>query len=118
MDCLAMSEPDAGSDVRGMKCTARRDGDDWILNGSKHFISHADIADFAIVFVGTGEEDGAARDQEEDHRLPGRPGTPGFTVRPDTARSRIAATTTASSPSTAAGCPAQILGEVHRGIRD
>ncbi len=55
-DCLAMSEPDAGSDIRGMKCSARPDGNDWIINGTKHFISHADIADFAIVFVATGEE--------------------------------------------------------------
>ncbi len=56
-DCLAMTEPEAGSDVRGMKCTARNDGDDWIINGSKHFISHANIADFVIVFVATGEEE-------------------------------------------------------------
>ncbi len=55
-DCLAMTEPQAGSDIRGMRCSARQDGDDWIINGSKHFISHADIADFAIVFVATGEE--------------------------------------------------------------
>ncbi|MFQ5547181.1 MAG: acyl-CoA dehydrogenase family protein [Woeseia sp.] len=55
-DALAMSEPDAGSDVRGMKCAAKPDGDDWIINGTKHFISHADIADFIIVFVATGEE--------------------------------------------------------------
>jgi acyl-CoA dehydrogenase len=56
IDALAMSEPDAGSDVRGMKCTARRDGDDWVINGTKHFISHADVADFIIVFVATGED--------------------------------------------------------------
>ena len=56
IDCLAMTEPGAGSDVRGMKCAARKSGDDWIINGSKHFISHGDIADFAIVFVATGEE--------------------------------------------------------------
>lgn len=55
-DALAMTEPNAGSDVRGMQCTARPDGDDWILNGAKHFISHADIADFLIVFVASGEE--------------------------------------------------------------
>src|SRR6056297_1035746 len=56
MDALAMTEPDAGSDVRGMKCTARRDGGDWVLNGTKHFISGADHADFVIVFVATGED--------------------------------------------------------------
>jgi len=57
IDCLAMTEPGAGSDVRGMSCVARQSGDDWIVNGTKHFISHADIADFAIVFVATGEEE-------------------------------------------------------------
>lgn len=57
MDALAMTEPDAGSDVRGMKCTARLNGGDWVVNGSKHFISHADVADFLIVFIATGEED-------------------------------------------------------------
>ncbi len=56
-DALAMTEPDAGSDVRGMRCTAKACGDDWIINGSKHFISHADIADFVIVFVASGEEE-------------------------------------------------------------
>ena len=56
MDALAMTEPDAGSDVRGMRTTARPDGDDWVINGTKHFISHADVADFMIVFVATGEE--------------------------------------------------------------
>ena len=74
MDALAMTEPGAGSDMRGMKCSARRVGGDWLLNGTKHFISHADIADFLIVFVATG---------------PGRitaflvdRGTPGFEIRP------------------------------------
>ena len=56
MDALAMTEPGAGSDVRGMTCSARRDGGDWVLNGTKHFISGADHADFVIVFVATGED--------------------------------------------------------------
>lgn len=55
-DALAMTEPDAGSDVRGMRCSAKEKNGDWIVNGSKHFISHADIADFFIVFIATGEE--------------------------------------------------------------
>lgn len=56
-DALAMTEPAAGSDLRGMQCSARPDGDDWVINGSKHFISHADVADFVICFVATGEEE-------------------------------------------------------------
>ncbi len=55
-DCLAMTEPDAGSDLRGMRASAVQDGDDWVLNGTKHFISHADSADFTITFMATGEE--------------------------------------------------------------
>ena len=56
MDALAMTEPGAGSDVRGMKCSAVRDGGDWVVNGTKHFISGADHADFVIVFIATGED--------------------------------------------------------------
>lgn len=56
-DCLAMTEPGAGSDLRGMKGKAVADGDDYILNGTKHFISHAKEADFTIVFMATGEEE-------------------------------------------------------------
>ena len=57
VDCLAMSEPDAGSDVRGMKCTAVPDDDGFVINGTKHFISHADLADYVILFAATGEEE-------------------------------------------------------------
>ena len=58
VDCLAMSEPDAGSDVRGMTCRATRDGDEFVIRGTKHFISHADLADYVILFAATGEEEG------------------------------------------------------------
>src|SRR6516164_3700983 len=55
-DCVAMTEPEAGSDVRSMTTTAERDGDSYIVTGTKHFISHADVADFIILFAATGEE--------------------------------------------------------------
>ena len=57
MECLAMSEPDAGSDLRGMSCRAERRGDHFVVNGTKHFISHADLADYVILFAATGTED-------------------------------------------------------------
>ena len=57
MECVAMTEPNAGSDLRGMETTAVRDGDDWVVNGTKHFISHADLADFTVLFAATGSED-------------------------------------------------------------
>ena len=56
-ELFALTEPEAGSDVMGMKTNARRDGDDWILNGSKHFISGPCMPDFAIVFAATGSDD-------------------------------------------------------------
>lgn len=80
-DCLAMTEPGAGSDLRGMKASARQDGDDWILNGTKHFISHADIADFAIVFMATGEEDTPRGPKKLITAFFVDKGTPGFAVR-------------------------------------
>ena len=55
-ELFALTEPEAGSDVMGMKSNAIKDGDDWILNGSKHFISGPVMPDFAIVFAATGED--------------------------------------------------------------
>src|SRR6056300_754205 len=56
-ELFALTEPEAGSDVMGMKTNARRDGEDWILNGSKHFISGPVMPDFAIVFAATGHDE-------------------------------------------------------------
>lgn len=80
IDCLAITEPDAGSDVRSMKTTARRDGGDWVINGTKHFISHADVADFAIVFAVTGEEDTPRGRRKELTCFLVDRGTPGFEI--------------------------------------
>ncbi len=79
IDALAMTEPGAGSDVRGMSCAARRDGDDWVVNGTKHFISHADVADYVICFIATGEAEAGRR--RITCFLVDR-GTPGFEIRP------------------------------------
>ncbi|MFC0273351.1 acyl-CoA dehydrogenase family protein [Metabacillus herbersteinensis] len=49
--CFALTEPNAGSDAFAIETTAVRDGDDYILNGKKHFISAAPYADFAIVIA-------------------------------------------------------------------
>ena len=82
VECLAMTEPQAGSDLRGMKTTAvLRDGD-FVINGTKHFISHAEHADFAILFAASGEE----RTPRGVRRLMTAflidMGTPGFEVLP------------------------------------
>ncbi len=81
MDALAMTEPDAGSDIRGMKANARRDGGDWVLNGTKHFISGAEHADFVIVFMATGEEQSSAGTKKKITTFLVDRGTPGFTIR-------------------------------------
>jgi acyl-CoA dehydrogenase len=82
IDALAMTEPDAGSDVRSMKSTARRDGSDWVLNGTKHFISHADAADFIIVFAATGEEATPAGVKKRITGFLVDRDTSGFAIRP------------------------------------
>ncbi len=80
MDALAMTEPDAGSDVRGMKCFAKRDGGDWVVNGTKHFISGADHADFIIVFIATGEDDTPKGPKKRITAFLVDRGTPGFEI--------------------------------------
>lgn len=56
---FALSEPDAGSDVAAMQCSARIEGDCAVLNGSKTWISNGGIADFYVVFARSGEAEGA-----------------------------------------------------------
>ena len=56
---FALSEPQAGSDVAAMQCSARIEGDHAVLNGTKTWISNAGIADFYVVFVRTGDDAGA-----------------------------------------------------------
>ena len=76
-----MTEPDAGSDVRGMKCQAMRDGGDWVVSGSKHFISGAEHADFFIVFVATGVDETPKGPKKRITCFLVDRGHPGFTVR-------------------------------------
>ena len=75
--CFALSEPEAGSDAANIKTQADRDGDHFVLNGLKHFITNGDIADIATVIALT----------DKDKRTRGgitafvvEKGTPGFSV--------------------------------------
>jgi acyl-CoA dehydrogenase len=61
VECLAMTEPEAGSDVRAIRTRAVREGDGWRIRGTKHFISHADESDFVILLART-ETGEAGRD--------------------------------------------------------
>jgi acyl-CoA dehydrogenase len=74
---MAITEPDAGSDAAAIKTTARLEGDEWVIDGTKHFISDGDIADYVIVMALT----------DKDKRARGgitlllvERGTPGFSV--------------------------------------
>ena len=77
-DCLAMTEPGAGSDVRGMTTSAVRDSDDWSINGRKHFISHADRSDYVVLFARTGTEETKRGPKAKISAFLVDMGTPGF----------------------------------------
>jgi acyl-CoA dehydrogenase len=80
-DCVAMTEPEAGSDVRSMSTTAKRDGADYIVSGTKHFISHADVADFVILFAATGSEETSRGPRKLITTLLVDHDTPGMSIR-------------------------------------
>ncbi|MCS5590561.1 MAG: acyl-CoA/acyl-ACP dehydrogenase [Candidatus Thioglobus sp.] len=82
VDCLAMTEPNAGSDVRSMQCRAEKDGDFFVINGSKHFISHADMADFVILFAASGSEETSRGVKKKITSFLVDIGTLGFSVEP------------------------------------
>ncbi len=116
-DCLAMTEPGAGSDLRGMKASAVRDGDDWVLNGTKHFISHADIAGFAICFMASGEEDTPGGKRKKITAFFVDKGTKGFTVRDGYRNVSHRGYTNAILEFDDCRLPKeQVLGEVHKGF--
>jgi acyl-CoA dehydrogenase len=75
--CFALTEPDAGSDAQNIKTSAVKDGSDWILNGTKHFITNGKHADFALVFAAN---DRAKKAQGGISAFIVEKGTPGFTV--------------------------------------
>jgi len=100
-----------------MRCSARPDGDDWVVDGTKHFISHADLADFLVVFVATGEEETPRGPKKRITCFLVDRGTPGFTIRHgyDSVSHRGYHNCVLEFD----GCrlPAsQVLGEVHRGF--
>jgi glutaryl-CoA dehydrogenase len=59
--CFGLTEPDHGSDPASMRTRARRDGGDWVLDGSKMWITNGTIADVAVVWANAGEEHGGIR---------------------------------------------------------
>ncbi|MCI0431305.1 MAG: acyl-CoA/acyl-ACP dehydrogenase [Rhodospirillales bacterium] len=82
VECLAMTEPGAGSDLRSMTTRAVRDGDHYVINGRKHFISHADVADYVILFAASGVEETRRGAKKKITAFLVDKGTPGFEVLP------------------------------------
>ncbi len=83
--CFGLTEPDFGSNPAGMRTTARRDGSDWILNGSKMWITNGSVADIAVVWA-------RADEGILGFLVPG--GTPGFTARDMTHKLSLRASVT------------------------
>src|SRR6478609_7588556 len=83
--CFGLTEPDFGSNPAGMRTTARRDGSDWILNGSKMWITNGSVADVAIVW---------ARSKEGIIGFVVPAGTPGFSARDMTRKLSLRASVT------------------------
>ena len=73
---IAMTEPGTGSDLAAVQTTARRDGDSYVINGSKIFISNGQIADLVIVVCEDRPESEPAASRHQPH--PGRRDAPGF----------------------------------------
>jgi len=75
--CFGLTEPDFGSDPGGMITTARQDGDSWVLNGAKMWITNGSMADIAIIWAKTGDID----DSKSIRGFIVPTNTPGFTAR-------------------------------------
>lgn len=117
IDCLAMTEPGTGSDVRGMKTFARADGGDFVINGTKHFISHALEADFVILFAATGEEETAKGKKMLITAFLVDAGHKGYVARPGYKNVSHRGYTNAILEFTDCRVPrGQVLGEVGRGF--
>jgi acyl-CoA dehydrogenase len=116
-ECLAMSEPQAGSDLRGMKTSAVERGGDFIINGTKHFISHADHSDFVILFAASGEEQGARGKKKLITAFLVDVGTAGFELRPGYRNVSHRGYTNSILQFTDCRLPkSAVLGDVHRGF--
>ncbi len=80
-EVFALTEPGAGSDILSMATTAKRDGSDFVINGSKHFISSPVEPDFAILFAWTGVEQTKKGERKLVTAFLVDKGTPGFEIR-------------------------------------
>lgn len=108
LGCFGLTEPDAGSDPGAMRTTARRDGDDWVIDGAKMWINNGDIADIAVIWAGT--EEGV-----RGFLVPTT--TPGFTAREITRKLSLRASNTAALELDGVRVPSSAMLPGARGLR-
>ena len=114
LGCFALSEPASGSDAAAMRTSARRDGDTWVLNGTKNFITNGAFADLTVVFAQTEPE----KVQRGIVAFVVEKGTPGFTVGKLERKLGIRGSDTAQLHFSDARVPDdQRLGEVGEGFK-
>ena len=112
--CFALSEPASGSDAAAMRTSARRDGDNWILNGTKNFITNGSLSNLAIVFAQTDP----AQKRKGIAAFIVEKGTPGFTVGKLEKKLGIRGSDTAQLIFQDARVPAaNLLGDVSEGYK-
>jgi acyl-CoA dehydrogenase len=115
ISAVAMTEADAGSDLAGMRTRARRDGADWVLNGSKMFITNGVYGDVFFVAAKTGDSDQARHRQISMFIV--EKGTPGFTVARPLNKHGWLSSDTAELHFDNCKVPAEnLLGEEHKGF--
>lgn len=115
MGVIAFTEPEAGSDLSNIKTMARREGDEWVLNGTKTWITNAYIADFFTICSMTGKGKGTSKANfflvEKD--------TPGFTVTGKIDKLGVRGTQSAELVLEDVRLPAEnLLGEENKGMRN
>jgi acyl-CoA dehydrogenase len=115
ISAVAMTEADAGSDLAGMRTRARRDGADWVLNGSKMFITNGVHGDVFFVAAKTGDSDQVRHRQISMFIV--EKGTPGFTVaRPLNKHGWLSSDTAELHFDNCKVPAANLLGEEHKGF--
>ena len=112
---FCLTEPGSGSDAASIKTTAVKDGDDWILNGNKLWITNGGIADFFTVFAKTGER---RRARQNDARSSSRATWPGVSTGPHEDKMGIRASSTTTVHFENVRVPSEnVLGEVGKGFK-
>nr|WP_237770135.1 acyl-CoA dehydrogenase family protein [Ornithinimicrobium sp. CNJ-824] len=112
--CFGLTEPDHGSDPGAMRTRARRDGGDWVLDGSKMWITNGSVADVAVVWART-EGDPDSRDTVRGFVVP--TGTPGFSAPEITGKMSLRASVTSELVLDGVRLPADAVLPESRGLR-